>query len=139
MGCHHNVTWCQEWDDPGLLVVMGSISCQLKNLSGKVLHNSSQVYWGTSSYSSAEGTLQAYLKQGLSTVLLQLPVTFPNFVCSTSEKFSDSLVKSSSHPVFFTLIKEWTFQIANRLSCFCVKTSTVKNLQVKHKVQNPRK
>ena len=29
--------------------------------------------------SSAEGTLQASLKQGLSTVLLQLTVTFPNF------------------------------------------------------------
>ena len=40
-----------SWDDPGLLVVTGSISCQLENLSGKVLHNSSQVYWGTSSYS----------------------------------------------------------------------------------------
>ena len=38
-------------DDPGLLVVTGSIACQLKDLSGQVLHDGSQVHWGTSSYS----------------------------------------------------------------------------------------
>merc|ERR1712001_467113 len=35
-------------DDPGLLVVTGSIACQFKNLSGQVFHNGSQVDWGTS-------------------------------------------------------------------------------------------
>ena len=40
-----------SWDDPGLLVVSGSISCQLKNLSSQVFHDCSQVDWGTSSYS----------------------------------------------------------------------------------------
>lgn len=38
-----------SWDDPGLLVVTGSISCQLKDLSSEVFHDSSQVDWGTSS------------------------------------------------------------------------------------------
>merc|ERR1712126_391553 len=35
-------------DDPGLLVVTGSIACQLKDLSSQVLHDSSQVDWGAS-------------------------------------------------------------------------------------------
>ena len=35
-------------DDPGLLVVTGSIASQLKDLSSEVLHDSSQVDWGTS-------------------------------------------------------------------------------------------
>lgn len=38
-------------DDPGLLVVTGSISRQLQNLSSQVLHHCSQVDWGTSSNS----------------------------------------------------------------------------------------
>ena len=33
-------------DDPGLLVVTGSIACQLKDLSSQVLHDGSQVDWG---------------------------------------------------------------------------------------------
>lgn len=37
-------------DDPGLLVVTGSISCQLENLSSQVFHDSSQVHWCSSSY-----------------------------------------------------------------------------------------
>ena len=36
-------------DDPGLLVVTGSVSCQLENLSGEVLHDGGQVHWGTGS------------------------------------------------------------------------------------------
>ena len=36
-------------DDPGLLVVTGGVSCQLQNLSCQVLHDGSQVDWGTSS------------------------------------------------------------------------------------------
>ena len=36
-------------DDPGLLVVTGSIACQLKDLSSQVLHDSSHVDGGTSS------------------------------------------------------------------------------------------
>jgi hypothetical protein len=35
-------------DDSALLVVSGSISCQLENFSSKVLHNCSEVDWGTS-------------------------------------------------------------------------------------------
>ena len=38
------------WDDPGLLVVTGSIACQLKDFSGQVFHDGGQVDWGTSSY-----------------------------------------------------------------------------------------
>ena len=34
-------------DDPGLLVVAGSVACQLKNLSSEVLHDGSQVDGGT--------------------------------------------------------------------------------------------
>merc|ERR1719147_597266 len=34
-------------DDPGLLVVTGSVACQLKDLSGQVLHDGSQVHGGT--------------------------------------------------------------------------------------------
>ena len=36
-------------DDPGLLVVTGSVPSQLKDLSSQVLHDSSHVDWGTSS------------------------------------------------------------------------------------------
>ena len=36
-------------DDPGLLVVTGSVSCQLEDLSRQVLHDGSQVDGGTSS------------------------------------------------------------------------------------------
>merc|ERR1719295_1191843 len=34
-------------DDPGLLVITGSIACQLKDLSSQVLHDSGQVDGGT--------------------------------------------------------------------------------------------
>lgn len=34
-------------DDSGLLVVSGGVTCQLKNLSGEVLQNGSQVDWGS--------------------------------------------------------------------------------------------
>ena len=36
-------------DDPGLLVVTGSVASQLENLSSEVLHDGSQVHRGTSS------------------------------------------------------------------------------------------
>jgi len=36
-------------DDPRLLVVAGSVSCELENLSCQVLHDSGQVHWGTGS------------------------------------------------------------------------------------------
>ena len=35
-------------DDPGLLVVAGSVSCQLQNLGCQVLHDGGQVHWSTS-------------------------------------------------------------------------------------------
>merc|ERR1719209_2011123 len=35
-------------DDSGLLVVTGSVACKLENLSSEVLHDCSQVDWGTS-------------------------------------------------------------------------------------------
>ena len=37
-------------DDPGLLVVTGSVACELKDLSCEVLHDGSQVHGGTSTY-----------------------------------------------------------------------------------------
>ena len=39
------------WDDPALLVVTGSVSCQLEHLSCEVLHDGSQVHWCASSNS----------------------------------------------------------------------------------------
>ena len=38
-------------DDPGLLVVPGSIAGQLEDLGGQVLHHGGQVHGGTSSHS----------------------------------------------------------------------------------------
>ena len=38
-------------NDPGLLVVTGSVSCQLENLSGQVLHDGGQVDGGSSANS----------------------------------------------------------------------------------------
>ena len=35
-------------DDSGLLVVTGSVACKLEDLSSEVLHDCSQVDWGTS-------------------------------------------------------------------------------------------
>lgn len=35
------------WDDTGLLVVAGSVSGQLEDLSGEVLKDGSEVDWGT--------------------------------------------------------------------------------------------
>ena len=37
-------------DDPGLLVITGSVASELKNLSSEVLHDGSEVHWGTSTY-----------------------------------------------------------------------------------------
>ena len=37
-------------DDPGLLVVTGSVAGQLEDLSCQVLHDGSHVDWGTSSH-----------------------------------------------------------------------------------------
>ena len=37
-------------DDPGLLVVTGSVAGELEDLSCEVLHDGSEVYWGTSTY-----------------------------------------------------------------------------------------
>jgi len=37
------------WDDPGLLVVTGSVSCELEHLGGQVLHDGGQVDWGSGS------------------------------------------------------------------------------------------
>jgi len=42
-------------DDTGLLVVAGSVSCQLKDLSGQVLQHSGQVHWGTGTDSLCRG------------------------------------------------------------------------------------
>jgi hypothetical protein len=36
-----------SWDDSGLLVISGSVSGQLENLSAQVFENGSQVDWGT--------------------------------------------------------------------------------------------
>ena len=37
-------------DDPGLLVVTGSVASELEDLSSEVLHDGSEVHWGTSTY-----------------------------------------------------------------------------------------
>ena len=37
------------WDDPGLLVVTGGVTCQLEHFSGQVFHDGGQVDWGSSS------------------------------------------------------------------------------------------
>ena len=44
-------------DDPGLLVVTGSVASQLEDLSRQVLHNGSQVHGGTGSYTLSIVTL----------------------------------------------------------------------------------
>ena len=44
-------------NDPGLLVVSSSVSCQLKNFSSQVFQDGCQVYWGSGSYSFGEVTL----------------------------------------------------------------------------------
>ena len=46
-----------SWDDSGLLVVTGSIASQLKNLSSKVLHDSSQIDWSSSTNTGSIVTL----------------------------------------------------------------------------------
>merc|ERR1712025_76231 len=38
-----------SWDDSGFFVVFGGITCELKNLSGKILKDGSSIDWGTSS------------------------------------------------------------------------------------------
>ena len=40
-------------DDPGLLVVTGSVAGQLEDLSCQVLHDGSHVDWGTSSHTGS--------------------------------------------------------------------------------------
>ena len=44
-------------DDPGLLVVMGSIASELEDLSSEVLHGGSEVHWNTSSYTFSIASL----------------------------------------------------------------------------------
>jgi len=44
-------------DDSGLLVVPSSVTGQLEHLSGKVLHNCSQVHWSSGSHSLSIVTL----------------------------------------------------------------------------------
>merc|ERR1739838_731787 len=44
-------------DDPGLLVVTGSIAGQFKDLSCEIFHNSSHVHWGTSTNTGSIVTL----------------------------------------------------------------------------------
>ena len=39
-----------SWDDPGLLVVTGSITSELEDLSCEVFHNCSEVDWCSGSY-----------------------------------------------------------------------------------------
>ena len=46
-------------DDPGLLVVTGSVSCQLENLSSEVLHDGSKVHWGTTANTLAGAMIAA--------------------------------------------------------------------------------
>jgi hypothetical protein len=45
------------WDNPGLLVVSGSVTSQLKDFSAQVLEDSSQVDWSTGTNSLSVVTL----------------------------------------------------------------------------------
>ena len=38
------------WNDPGLLVVTGSIACQFEDLGGQVFHNRGQVNWSSGTH-----------------------------------------------------------------------------------------
>ena len=46
-----------SWDNSGLLVITGSIASQLKDLSSKVLHDSSQIDWSSSTNTGSIVTL----------------------------------------------------------------------------------
>ena len=44
-------------DDPGLLVITGSVASEFKNFSGQIFHDSCQVDWSTSTYTLSIVTL----------------------------------------------------------------------------------
>jgi hypothetical protein len=77
-------------DDPGLLVVTGSVASQLEDLSRQVLHNGSQVHGGTGSYalsivSLAEQTMDTSdgeLKSGPAGPRLCLSLDLSSFAAS---------------------------------------------------------
>merc|ERR1711944_103707 len=82
-------------DDPGLLVVTSGVTGQLKNLSGQVFHNGSQVNWGSSSYtfsivSLAEKTMDTSngeLKSSTAGSRLCLSLNFASFATSRHFEF----------------------------------------------------
>ena len=43
-----------SWDDTSLLVVLGGVSSELKNFGSEVLKHSSQIDWGTGSYTRSD-------------------------------------------------------------------------------------
>merc|ERR1719305_2247173 len=46
-----------SWDDSGLLVILGGVTCELEDLSGEVLKDGSEVDWSTSSDSLGVSSL----------------------------------------------------------------------------------
>ena len=79
-----------SWDDPGLLVVTGSISSQLKDLSSQVFHDGGQVDWGTGSNSlgvvafpqETVDTSHGELKSGPAAAGLALSLCLTSFATS---------------------------------------------------------
>ena len=45
-----------SWDDSGLLVILGGVTCELKNLSGEVLKDGGKVHGGTGTNALGEAT-----------------------------------------------------------------------------------
>jgi len=77
-------------DDSALLVVAGSVASQLENLSGQVLHDGSQVDWGTGAYSLgvvsfpqvSVDTAHGELETGTAGAGLALSLRFSSFATS---------------------------------------------------------
>ena len=81
-------------DDSGLLVVTGSVSCQLENFGGEVLENGSQVDWSSGTdtlgiVAFAEETVDTSdgeLKSGTGRAGLALSLDFSSFAASRHDE-----------------------------------------------------
>ncbi len=85
-------------NDPALLVVAGSIACQLQDLSGQVFHDSSEVHWGTCTNSLGivalpqvtMDTSHGELKTGPRAPGLALSLSFSSFTTSRHVAYSSA-------------------------------------------------
>ena len=99
-------------NDSALLVVTGSVSCQLKNLGGQVLHHSGKVHWGTSSHplcvialsQVAVDTAHGELETSSAAASLGLALCFSSFA---SSRHVDIVIMCS----VYTLTETWTRSI----------------------------